>query len=156
PLEQLPLSLTPSNGLPRFERPPVIETVLGVQFHPISRFTNGHLGAFWKRLGPEWPFIADAPPIQHQFQRFGPASWARLGLQMQLSQIMRSRLQIRNAAKDRMIQVQNGRFHYNWLGEGGGKYPRYREVRPAFDQALGEFRRFLTDELQADLQPNQW
>jgi len=77
-------------------------------------------------------------------------------LQLKLIQEPTSRMQARNAAGNRMIQVQNGRFHYNWLGQGGEQYPRYREVRPEFDRALGLLRRFLVEEQLGVLQPNQW
>jgi len=146
-----------SDNLPKFERPPLIETVLGVQFQPLPGLGNAHLGVFWKRLGPDWPFVADVPPLEPQFERFAESeTWAGIGIHLKLSQDMSSRLQIRNAAQDRMIQVQNGRFHYNWLGQSGGKYPHYREVRQAFHRALDEFSRFLAEELRAGLQPNQW
>ena len=36
------------NGLPDYERPPVVETVLGVQFDSLPKFTNAHLGTFWE------------------------------------------------------------------------------------------------------------
>ena len=69
---------------------------------------------------------------------------------------MSTRLQIRSAEGDRMIQVQNGRLHYNWLRQEGRKYPEYRELRPAFDRALEAFRQFLLEERPGDVQPEQW
>lgn len=144
-------------SLPHFERPPVIETVLGVQFDPLSKFRNAHLGAFWKRLGNEWPNVNDAPPILPQFERFDDAgTWGEVGFHLKLAEDLNVRIQIRNAAGNRMIQVQNGRFHYNWLGADGGKYPQYTEVRPGFDGVWGEFQRFLADESLGEIRPNQW
>jgi hypothetical protein len=35
---------------PDYERPPVVETVLGVQFDPLPDLCNAHLGAFWGTL----------------------------------------------------------------------------------------------------------
>src|SRR5262245_55135596 len=107
--------------LPDYISPPVVETVLGVQFARLPGFTNAHLGAFWKSLdATEWPTVSDAPPLQPQFERFSEAAkWAR-GLQLQLTPIPAGRVQIKNRAGDRMIQVQNGRLHFNWLGDAGG------------------------------------
>ena len=67
------------SSLPAFRKPPVVETVLGVQFDPIPGFSNAHLGAFWKRLlahensgsAGEWRTLTDAPPIEPTFERFG-------------------------------------------------------------------------------------
>lgn len=50
-------------NLPSFERPPVIETMLGVQFQPLPALRSAHLGAFWKTLGEEWPVVLDASII---------------------------------------------------------------------------------------------
>ena len=59
--------------LPKYEKPPVVETVLGLQFNPLSAFTNAHLGAFWQSLGVEaWPTVTDKPPLPRQEERFTP------------------------------------------------------------------------------------
>lgn len=146
-----------SDSLPRFTRPPLIETVLGVQFEPLPRLGSAQLGVFWKKLGANWPSVADMPALQPQFERFGESQgWEAPGLQISVSPLMSTRLQIRNAQGDRLIQAQNGRLLYNWLGQEGQHYPEYREVRPAFDQALEAFRQFLWKERPSDLQPNQW
>jgi len=55
----------------KFERPPVNETVLGVQFDPLPRLSSAHLGAFWASLGTDWPVVNDAPELEQQFERFG-------------------------------------------------------------------------------------
>jgi len=149
-------AITPDD-LPHFDRPPVVETVLGVQFDALPGLTNAHLGVFWKQLGPDWPNLSDAPPIPPQFERFGETErWTPGGLQLRLIRDVDRRIQIRNATNDRMIQIQNGRFHYNWLGHEGVEYPRYRKVRPEFDKHLDAFRAFLAAESLGQLRPNQW
>jgi uncharacterized protein (TIGR04255 family) len=145
------------DNLPKFANPPLVEAVLGVQFNPLPHFSNAHLGAFWKRLGSGWTAVEDAVPIDPQFERFGGSGeWTQLGLQLRVIPVPVIRLQIRNTARDRMIQVQNGRLHYNWVKHEGGDYPHYRTLRPEFDRVLDEFRRFLVDEKLGELQPNQW
>lgn len=143
--------------LPDYERPPVVETVLGVQFDRLPKFTNGHLGAFWKTLDQqEWCSVADAPPLSPQFERFAEAArWAK-GLTLQFSQDQGSRLKIRNQDDDRMIQIQNGRFHFNWLGEGESDYPRYNRVLDGFKWALSEFISFIRQSGVGEFRPNQW
>lgn len=142
---------------PHYDRPPVIETVLGAQFERLPDFKNAHLGAFWKTLdNNEWPTVSDAPPLQPQFERFVESiRWAK-ALQIQLTQDPTSRLQIKNTDGDRMIQVQNGRIHFNWLGDEGGEYPRYPRVRDGFASALQRFVEFLAHEKLGDFRPNQW
>lgn len=147
----------PADALPSFKQPPVVETVLGVQFEPIRGFTNAHLGAFWQTLGLDWPNVADAPPLEQQFEQFeDERTWGPLGLQLKLTSEPSSRLQIRNKLNDRMIQVQNGRFHLNWLGQAGGEYPRYRNVRPDFDKLFARFGALVKDYQLGELKLNQW
>ncbi|MBN1345417.1 MAG: TIGR04255 family protein [Phycisphaerae bacterium] len=135
----------------------MIETVLGVQFERISGLQNGHLGAFWRTLGGSWPHVRDMPPIDRVVERFGEdETWASLGSQLKLTQDPSARLQIRSEAGDRMIQVQNGRLHYNWLGKVGGPYPRYTSIRPEFDDVLNRFVRFLADENLGELKADHW
>jgi hypothetical protein len=65
-------------------------------------------------------------------------------------------MQIKNRTGDQMIQVQNGRLHFNWLGSGGGNYPRYEVVRAGFSDALIRFKDFVATADVGQLQPNQW
>jgi uncharacterized protein (TIGR04255 family) len=140
-----------------FERPPLVETVLGVQFDSISGLSNAHLGAFWKTLGPEWPYVSDAPPLEFEFEQFGESHiWSALGVQFRVTQDPATRIQIRNARKDRMLQIQNGRLHYNWLGHLGHSYPRFSVVQPEFDDLLSRLTNFLQAEKLEAPKFNQW
>ena len=143
--------------LPDYDRPPVVETILGVQFDRLPGFSNAQLGAFWKTLdNAEWPVVADVPPLTPQFERFtGEARWAK-GVQLQLTQDPTCRLQIKNKDRDRMIQLQNNRLHFNWLVEAGGNYPRYEKVRDGFVWTLNRFVEFVAAEKLGDFRPNQW
>jgi uncharacterized protein (TIGR04255 family) len=141
----------------KYKNPPVVETVISVQFNPLADFGAGQLGAFWQGLGPEWPYVTDAPAVDPVFERFEPATVWEQSAFVRLSSKVDVRLQIRNKKKDRMIQVQNGRFFYNWLGTPGTEYPSYDFVRPEFDEYWDRFREFVvarTDDKV--IQPNQW
>jgi uncharacterized protein (TIGR04255 family) len=149
--------LDAKGSLPDYEKPPVVETILGVQFERLPYLKNAHLGAFWKTLFAEdWREVSDAPPLPPQFEQFTEvAKWAP-GVQLELMQIPTSRLQVKNKDGDRMIQVQNGRLHFNWLGQTGKEYPRYESVREGFAQALQQLVEFLSQEKLGDFRPNQW
>ena len=142
---------------PSYERPPVVETVVGVQFEPLSAFRNAHLGLFWKELDAnEWRDLGDVPTLDPEFERFGTKLTWHPGVRFQLTQEIASRLQIKKKTGDRMIQVQNGRFHLNWIGAGGADYPRYTTVKAEFQQLLDTFTRFLESNNLGEFQPNQW
>ena len=142
---------------PSFNRPPVAETILGVQFDRLSGLTNAHLGLFWRSLGPEWSLASDAPLIPQETESFGsPAVWNLAGLMsLKLSQDASSRLQLRTAAADRMVQVQNGKLLYHWTGSGDN-YPRFSQVRTEFEAIVERFERFLDGIGLGVWRPNQW
>jgi uncharacterized protein (TIGR04255 family) len=144
--------------LPTYDRPPVVETVVGVQFDPIRGLSNGHLGAFWHQLGDEWPRVSHANPLNQEFEEFGDeGAWGGLGARLRLTTDSACRLQIHSAADDRMIQVQNGRLHLNWLAQGGRHaYPRYSRVREGFDELLHRFAAFLGEQGLERPGFNQW
>lgn len=142
---------------PSFERPPVIETVIGVQFDVLPSLKNAHLGAFWKQLGVGWASVEEIPALPQEFERFGDErAWVIPALNIKLAQVVPTRMQIRNAERNRMIQVQNGRFHYNWLGKSGESYARYPVVQSEFQDCWSRFARFVESESLGDLKLNQW
>lgn len=142
---------------PDYERPPVVETVLGIQFDQLPQFRNAHLGAFWKCLDQgEWTTVSDAPLLLQQFELFGQGAEWEPRLRFHLSSDPSCRLQIRNASHDRMIQVQNSRLHVNWLGKGDQPYPRHGALFDEFFQILGSFTNFVAQAELGEFRPNQW
>jgi uncharacterized protein (TIGR04255 family) len=96
--------------------------------------------------------------LPQEFERFGDEQqMVQLGLiRFSLTQTPASRLRIRNRGNDRMIQVQNGRLHYNWLSEDGQEYPRYPKVKAEMLAVLDQFRAFVGHEGLGDFRANQW
>lgn len=144
--------------LPSFRSPPVVETALSVQFKPLSKFTNAYLGLFWATLRAEFPEKTDADPIEPQTERFGAeaARQPRLPSFRFVTSQAAVRLQMASIKGDTMIQVQNGRLVFNWRRLHDDTYPRWQEVRPAFDVALTRLGKFLEGEGLGEIQPNQW
>lgn len=143
-----------------FERPPVVETVVGVQFDPIPSLRNAHFGAYWALIQETdefaWPAVNDAPPIGQEFERFGDAARFAGEFQVQFTNDPSARTMIMSRAKDRLIQLQNGRFHLNWLGHDGREYVRYAAVRQSFDTYWALFSNYLKDQVGASPKLNQW
>jgi len=144
--------------LPAFDNPPVVETILSVQFDPLRCLTNAKLGAFWYLVRADYPLTADAPPTAPQIETFegSPFSWPPM-FQFRIGQDPSSRLQLRSADKSRMIQVENGRLSYNWLAQGEQKnYPRFSAIKPAFDGCTKVFFDFLKSEGAGEPKLIQW
>jgi uncharacterized protein (TIGR04255 family) len=145
-----------SPKLPEFARPPVVETVLGVHFEEFGQFRNAHLGAFWKTLPVGWTSVADAAPMPQQVEVFDGSKLGGRNLSVVFTNQPDLRLQIRNAADNRMVQLQNGQLYYNWLGHEGEECARYPAIRKEFDDVLARFERFAKDESLGELKPLQW
>lgn len=143
--------------LPSFKNPPVIEVVLGAQFEPVGT-TAGHLGWFWqKHLGKEWTTAKDAERLPEQVERFGENRSLRLprfGIKLQTQPAV-GRLQIGNEGRDRLIQIQETKFVYNWI-KANGDYPRYHALREDFDNYFDQLRAFIEDTHLGKFVLNQW
>jgi uncharacterized protein (TIGR04255 family) len=151
-----------AEGPPAAPQGPLAETILGVQFDPLPSLGSAQLGYFWKGIAADWPTTKDVPALDPQYEKFGDAEfWSGFSPSVRVQLLAQDqlpvRIQMRNRAGTRMIQVQNGRFHYNWMAQpGGGDYPLYETVRAEFDAALEKFREFLAREGLGELKPNQW
>lgn len=148
----------PEPPLPNDSNPPVIETVLGVQFRPIDALTSAHLGAYWTGIESEWPVVETVQPLLDQQELFGDEA-LRIRPQFSLSTSPPvGRLKIRDGdRKTKLIQVQPSRFVYNWIkNEEHPDYPHYTAVRSAFDDALSAFAEFLRRRLLGPIEPTQW
>ena len=154
-----PLSAMLNSGLPRFRKPPVVETVLGLMFDPLPKLSINELSLFWGQLGECWKKCTIAPHLSPQYERFDAKQIFVEERQQLLMQVIDSptfRLQIEHESKSRMIQVQNSRFHYNWIGTYGDSYPSFQSVKPDFESQLAKFVKFVDDRQLGVVKPEQW
>lgn len=144
--------------LPKFGAPPVVETVLSAQFDRLASFSNAHGGWFWKNYLPkEWTKVQSAPRLDDQFERFGEEIlWKAIqgGIRI-VSGAESERLQILRSDSERMIQIQDSRFIYNWRKQQQG-YPSYNKVLTEFKDNFDCFNRFVREAPLSPLQLNQW
>jgi len=140
--------------LPEFENPPLVETVLGVQFDPLPDLTAFHLGVFWASMGSEWPIIAEGPTLG---QTAEPTAfddvWTAPGPRFPISSATPLRLRGFNSTRDRGFQVENGWLVLNWR-KGAGSYPRYAHLRPEFARLFERFVAFIAEQGLGEVRPN--
>lgn len=147
-------------GTPKFDNPPVVETIIGVHFSPVRKIRNAHLGLFWRELGSEnWPSIDEASLVEPDIERFDeglPLNLRNISFQVATKGIP-NRLRIWNRDQDRMIQIQNDVLRYNWLGhKEEKKYPEFDNVKPEFDKSLSKLNCFIDKNKLGEIQPIQW
>ncbi len=117
-----------------YEHPPLIEVVFGVSFEPYRQWMIPHVGAFWTRHAEKFPKCEHAPLMVGTIVD-DPAT----GLPI-------PRVWLINDNDDRLIQLQAGRFLFNWRArEKGGAYPRYEELSKSFFDLFRDFQAFCTE-----------
>lgn len=144
--------------LPSFRKPPVIETALSVQFQPLKRMSNAHLGLFWNRVRETYPKLQDADPIEPQIERFGTdLPRARFPQLRIAASHPAARLRMSSEDGHVMLQLQNGRLVFNWRRlDGENEYPRWTRVEPQFQVALRELKAFAEAEQLGSIESKQW
>lgn len=146
--------------LPSYEHPPVVEVLASVQFEPLPNFSVVHYGLLWQRFRDTFPRVEQKAPIAPVVERLGVrAPLNQLQFQFQVSDDAgTSRIWFVNENGDELIQLQPDRFIRNWraVPKVGGPYPRYEKyIRPKFLDDYRVFQKFLSDELNGKIEPNQ-
>jgi len=143
--------------LPHFNNPPVVERIISAQFLPVQQFSSIYGGWFWKQyLEKDWATANEAPPLDDLFERFGEErKWAMPQQLKFTSGLSLDRVQIVRRGDERMIQLQNSRFVYNWRKKSDS-YTRYADLLSDFFASLNSFTAFLLDSGLGAPAFNQW
>jgi len=144
------------DNLPQWERPPVDEVAISIQFNDIPGLKIVHYGQFGERLSKVGLVQhEDKGPINPTFEVFGKRV-APVQFQFQAVDIPLPRVWYLSNDKHRLVQVQPDRFVYNWRKvEGEGVYPGLNDVLPEFVIRCQSFQDFLTEQGLPQLSINQ-
>ncbi|MCR4413233.1 MAG: TIGR04255 family protein [Thermoguttaceae bacterium] len=143
------------NGLPKFRKPPVVETVLAVFFRP--KFNSAHLGVLWDRhFRDRFPNLEERPPVEEEPERFGedrlaegPAVRWRV-----MDQPDVARLWATSKTDEHVVQFQRNAFLANWLKTGDDtSYRDYVDRREEFRQQLECLDRFAVERELGPIEP---
>lgn len=144
--------MTANEGLPSFDRPPVIEVLASVQFDPPNGFNAVHFGLLWNRFRDKFPNVEQKPPLPQIVERLGVGPLQQVQVEFS-SEPHLPRLWFVSRSGDELIQIQPDRLIRNWraVPQLGNPYPRYQDrIRPQFKADYVTFESFLESE---DLKP---
>ncbi len=136
----------------KFGSPPVVETVLSVQFKSLAGFTGAHAGWFWKeyveKLGDappcEWKQATEAQRLPEQSEKFGAEDiWVAPSVRFTAG-LISPRIQLIRGDGERLLQVQDNRFILNWRKQSSA-YPSYEALLPEFRNMLSAFESFCSE-----------
>lgn len=130
--------------LPEFDNPPVIETALGVEFAPLSKWAIPHFGLYWAEIKNEYPHFEVQPPIASQIEKLGKPAKSPPLVTFELISQPTVRCWFIHKSHTRLLQIQNDRFVHNWRKVGpAANYPHYESIRPIFAEEWNRFCGFL-------------
>lgn len=144
-------------ALPDFAFPPVVETVLSVQFEPLVDFRAAHFGLLWDRIRDRFPKTEERAELVPVIERFPSTTLPGVGIRLEpLENVPLPRVWFANADGTELVQVQRDRFIKNWRKTGDGdRYPRYEAVKARFDADFLAFQEFLREQGLGEVQVNQ-
>jgi uncharacterized protein (TIGR04255 family) len=123
--------------LPDFNRPPLIEVALGLQFEPLPQLRQGHVGLFWTEIRDQYPKARDLQPLEPVHETFdeeGPV------FTFQISDVPElHRAWFVSEDETLLVQVQSDRLIHNWRQVRGESYPRFEVLYETFAERLRQF-----------------
>lgn len=136
------------SALPKFQRPPVSEVALAVQFTPLKEWRSPHAGIYWGRIQGNYPKTESHPPLPPQIEKFDAEFPGAPQFHMEIVSPERMRFWFLSEPPTYLIQVQSDRFIVNWRKlKDTEKYPEYSNtLRSRFKEEWQEFCQFLTDQ----------
>ncbi len=142
--------------LPEYDAPPLDEVVMGIQFAPLSRFRQAHLGVYWSRIRDRYPLLEDHAPI---FQQVEPQdivpSQPSFTLDFSTTNPFTRSWYLTDDRRT-IIQLQRDKFVRNWRRiDGEGTYPRYQPLVDAFRKDWLDYLDFNRVEDTGDVSVNQ-
>jgi uncharacterized protein (TIGR04255 family) len=142
--------------LPTFERPPLDEMAIGVQFDPLRNLRAAHFGLYWSRIRSEYPSTEDQGPLgtiveQPEIQ---PATNVITAVPLAVPPLPRCWFLTED--KTQLIQLQRDRFLRNWRQTTGNvRYPHYDRLARDFQGAWAGFLKFAGEEHLGPVNVNQ-
>lgn len=144
-----------AEGLPDFEAPPVVETVLAVRFREVPGLDAPRLVKFWDDyLSDDLPNIEERPPYEAPVEQFGHDSGTssvalRIDAQAPSPRFFCS-------SENDLIQLQQDWFAYNWRKTPDNpEYTRYEAGRAKFARWLSVLDSYVQETFNATLTPTQ-
>ena len=129
--------------IPKYDIPPVIEVVLGVEFLPLAAWDVPYFGLFWEQVREDFPVCTVKPPLGSQLEDFDRPTVSD-PVEFRVTMKPHVRCWYVDDGKRRLMQIQRDRFAYNWRKlDQDDEYPHYDEsVRPAFVETWRKFTDF--------------
>lgn len=152
------MSYRSSSPLPNFEKPPVVEVALSVQFEQLTALRTAYFGRLWSVFSDQFARTEDQRPVEAVHEPFDPRQYVQdLGIKFRSLDVPPiPRVWFLNTAGTELIQVQQDRFIHNWRKAGDDvEYIRYPRIRERFVESFNRFESFVSSEKLGHILPDQ-
>ena len=139
-----------------YERPPIVEVALSIQFSATPTIGIERFGEFWSSHKAAYPDVAVVPSIPPCTEDFGHETrWRPLNPKFSFSDKPECRLQMKSSDGQWMAQLQADRVVVNWLKKGDD-YSRFPEALSRFVSFLNKWTEYLDSSDLAETQLQFW
>jgi uncharacterized protein (TIGR04255 family) len=133
--------------LPKFERPPVVEVAIGVEFLPLPNLTVVPLVELRHLWQAEYPHVEEQPAIRSLRS-------ATPGFNLEVATgVPPIRLWLLSEDRTELLQLQYDRLILNWRATGDTAYPHYSELEPRFLKNWSLFAKEIDAQSVGELRP---
>ena len=139
-----------------YQQPPVIETVLSLQFDQLKDFKLVDFRPLHDLFRERFPNIEERSPLESVFETFGPREAASVRLELHGMPPL-PRVWFVNDSGSELVQFQTDRLAHNWRkGPRDEKYPRYEAIRASFRKEVETLQEWLRAARKvSSIQPTQ-
>lgn len=143
--------------LPDFDKPPLNEVVVGVQFSNPIGYSQIHAGRVWDLFKTEYPHVEEYMPLNPVFETFGPQISFPGNQFAIVDGVLHDRYWFLNDRRDELIQFQQDRLLHNWrkVGDRTNEYPRFERMIANFEGQLASLEKCFATLAPQTLQINQ-
>ena len=140
-----------------FTCPPIVETVLGVQFAPLPGFKSHHYGWLWREYlsTVQWIPIGDEKLLPRYVEAFDDRQLKISTPSVQPQNAIGVRLKLRSEDRSRTIQIQPDKFYFSWVRDENCR-PGYAEVKPEFERLFNQFEKFTVAAKLGPIKHDLW
>jgi uncharacterized protein (TIGR04255 family) len=142
--------------LPKFDKPPVIEMVVGVEFADLGGLTIPHFGLFWAQIKDKYPNCVVKEPAPSQIEIFDGQGKQEIKFNFPILGPPQIRCWYSNEQRTWLLQLQQDRFIQNWRKTASDpSYSHYTNVRNRFEEEFQRFQEFVEKQQLGSLQIRQ-
>lgn len=148
-------SLSMTLPLPKYNRPPVVEVALSMQFERLD-LSTAQLGLVWQKFRDRFPEVQEQPELEPVYERFDGPKMSVPGVRFEVGKVPSPRLWFMDEKGNELVQIQRDRFVRNWRKtDDAPGYPSYGNLREAFVADWKLFSKFVADECNQEVLPDQ-